>query len=146
MPDLQAETVLAVVAGEARLVEKLFGKLGVVVVLQVKFVLPAGIPTFQRLMEDGVVHGFAAAFEQFVDNLLPVNGPVHGLAHQRPGFARCVPRFGVWVPVHLADIVLAKGKDGQADSGQRAFQYFHARVNGLLMQHLGHVHHVGFAR
>ena len=143
--NLDAEAVLAVVAGEAGLVQQLPGEFRVVAVFIVELFLPAWVPALQRLVEDGVVHGLAQSFEQLVDDLVTVDGPVHGLADHPPGFPGGGPRLSIGIPVHPAVVILAEGQDGQPDRGQRAFKHLHAFVDRLLVQHLGHVHHIGLA-
>ena len=76
LPDFQAEAVLSVVAGEAGLVKELLGQFRVVAIFCIKLFGPAGVPAFQGVVEDGVVHWLAAAFEQAIDDLLAVDGAV----------------------------------------------------------------------
>ena len=117
--DFHGETVLAVVTGEAGLVEQFLGPFRIVAVLLVELFGPAGVPALQGVVEDGVVHGLAPALEQLVDDLFPVDGAVQRLADQRAGLTRGVPRLGVGVPVDLALVILSQGQDGESHGSRQ---------------------------
>ena len=133
-------TIFSGVSFVSRFRDQLPGAVGVEGVFFVKLLGPARVPAGQAGVETPHGMGRSEPAEQFLVDLLTVDGPVDGLPDP-------YVQVGVrWVVVGAERGIDAAHDEGNLDGGQFAFDDYHAAIFGLGVKvavDLGNLHLVG---